>query len=125
MDYDLKSAYTTAMCMLDHPYYPQGRRLTLDELNELSPKDLLYSYTIIKGTFAFPSTTKYPSIAVRVDEDTTVYPLNGSCVLTGSELLCAYNQGCKVKVEDIYTIPFYGSLDSSKNAVSNVHKEEF
>lgn len=107
IDYDLKSAYTTGMCILDHPYYTRGKNLTLEELNEMDPSDILYSYLIVKATFKFPKNTKYPSIPVRADESTTVYPLEGACVLTGAELLCAYNQKCRIMVESAYVIPFY------------------
>ena len=77
------------MCLLDHPDYSQGSVIDPKELNNWSPEKILYSYTIIKGSFKFPEGTKYPSIPVRADETTTVYPLEGNCIITGAELLCA------------------------------------
>lgn len=95
-DYDLISAYTTGMCMLDHPDYSKGVNVNLEDFCKWSFDDILYSYTIIKGTFKFPKNTKYPSIPVKTDENSTIYPLEGDCLLTGAELLCAYNQGCQI-----------------------------
>jgi hypothetical protein len=51
-------------------------------------------YVIINGTFNFPSDLKYPSIPCYIDETTTVYPLKGSCLLTGPEYNFAKLQGC-------------------------------
>jgi len=124
-DYDLVSAYTTAMCLLDHPNYAKGRFVEPTELKNWSPEELLYSYTIITGSFRFPKETKYPSIPVRLDDDTTVYPLEGVCTLTGAELLCAYNQGCVVKMKEVYTIPFHTrSAEKQKESVLQSHKNE-
>jgi len=51
---------------------------------------------------------------VRLDETTTIYPLSGECILTGAELLCAYNQGCRIRVESVYTIPFTKASEKEK-----------
>ena len=110
-DYDLTSAYTTILSMAGDPSYSQYRRLTVNELNKLTNDEILYSYLILKADFIFPPSTKYPSIPCFVDESCTIYPLQGSCVLTGSEYLVAKSQGCELTIQEIHYIPFTKSRD--------------
>ena len=105
-DYDLVSAYTTVMAMAGHPDYASCRRITLSELKSLSREEVLFSYLIINADFKFPVGTKYPSIPCTVDENCTVYPLRGNCVITGAEYLLAISQKCELKIHDIYLTPF-------------------
>ena len=105
-DYDLTSAYTTVMSMAGHPEYESCRRISKSELKELSLEDILYSYLIINADFEFPIDTKYPSIPCYVDENCTVYPLSGECVLTGAEYLLAKEQNCKLVIKDVIYTPF-------------------
>ena len=95
--------------MAGHPEYDRCKRLTVDELNCLSRSEVLYSYLIINASFQFPTGTKYPSIPCYVDENCTVYPLTGHCVLTGSEYLLAISQGCQFEIEDVIYTPFKSS----------------
>jgi hypothetical protein len=96
------------------PDYEKGRRLTPEELGQLSNEDILYSYLVIQADFIFPEGTKYPSIPCYVDENCTVYPLRGSCVLTGSEYLLAKSQKCKFHLHDIIYTPFKRLEDSTE-----------
>jgi len=105
-DYDLTSAYTTVMAGIGHPNYPKGRRISVSELKKMTPREIVFSYLLIKAEFTFPDNVKYPSIPCFVDENTTVYPLSGECSLTGAEYLLAVNQKCDLKISDIYYIPF-------------------
>lgn len=105
-DYDLTSAYTTVMSMLGDPDYSKGKIIFRKEIEQLSDEALIKSYIIIKASFIFPKNTKYPSIPVSVDEDLTIYPLKGDCVLTGAEYVLAKNQGCGVYIKYGYYIPF-------------------
>jgi hypothetical protein len=91
--------------MAGHPEYERCRRLTQLELESLSREEILYNYLIIKAVFEFPITTKYPSIPCYVDENCTVYPLTGICVLTGAEYLLATSQCCKFVFTDIILTP--------------------
>ena len=97
------------MAVAGHPEYVKCRRLSEVELNCLTTSELLYSYLIIHAEFEFPLSTKYPSIPCFVDENCTVYPLQGSCILTGAEYILALSQKCKFKLGDIYYTPFKDS----------------
>ena len=103
-DYDLVSAYTTVMSACGDPDYSSGRELK--DLNCMSDKELLYSYTIINCKFNFKESVKYPSIPVYLDENAVVYPLKGEAVLTGAEYLQAKKQGCEFNILEVYSIPF-------------------
>jgi len=116
-DYDLISAYTTAMAMLGDPDYSKGKIISKIDLSRMSKEDILYSFIIIKCTFKFPSIIKYPSIPCFLDETTTIYPLEGSAVLTGSEYLLAISQGCELKIEEIYWIPFKQLIKNDETVV--------
>jgi len=105
-DYDLTSAYTTVMAMLGDPDYSKGKLITEEYLLKMSNKDILFSYIAIKCNFKFPKNVKYPSIPCFADENTAVYPLEGSATLTGSEYLLAKYQGCKFDINKICLIPF-------------------
>lgn len=105
-DYDLTSAYTTAMAMAGHPDYNAYRRISECELTKMSKDEILYSYLILQVDFDFPPTVKYPSIPCFVDENCTIYPVRGSGVITGSEYLLAQSQGCRLKIHEIHLIPF-------------------
>ena len=110
-DYDLTSAYTTVMSKAGHPVYDKCRKLKEEELINLSQNEILYSYLIIKASFIFNDNVKYPSIPCYVDETCTVYPKMGTCILTGSEYLLAKSQNCKLKIHDIYHIPFSNVIE--------------
>jgi len=108
-DYDLTNAYTTVMSMAGHPDYESCIRLSKTALEAMSNTEILFSYLIIHADFEFPVDTKYPSIPCYVDENCTVYPLRGRCVITGSEYLLATSQECNFKLLDIYYTPFHKS----------------
>lgn len=113
-DYDLVSAYTTVLSQAGHPDYTKGVRLSKTELKEKEKDYLLNSYTVIKCDFNFPDSVKYPSIPVYVDETTTVYPKSGKgVVLTGAEYLLAESQNCEIIIEEVYSIPFSKSSETS------------
>lgn len=89
-DYDLEAAYTTAMSMQGNPDYAKARDLKHFELESMSDFELIHSYTVIECDFKFPDDVIYPSIPVRADKITTVYPLKGyGVVITGIEYVLA------------------------------------
>jgi hypothetical protein len=104
-DYDLTSAYTTGMAHLSLPAYPVAKHIEPDSVKELTPEQLLNGYLILNAEFKFPDHIKYPSIPCFIDKTTTVYPLQGQCILTGPEYLLARSQECDVKIKTAYFIP--------------------
>jgi hypothetical protein len=129
-DYDLISAYTTAMADLGLPAYQLGELVSEEDFYELigssldqkdvkptKLKNLLEDYYIINATFTFPKKVKYPSIPCYIDETTTIYPLSGSCLLTGPEYILAISQGCEIRIKSIFSIP--SAYNSEKNNRNN------
>jgi hypothetical protein len=104
-DYDLVNAYTTALKDLSLPDYKQGKLLSIETLKTWSTDQLLQGYLIVNTAFKFPPLVKYPSIPCFVDETSTVYPLEGSSLLTGPEYVLALNQGCEFDIKSIFYIP--------------------
>lgn len=91
---------------MGNPDYANARLMSSEEIKNMTRDELINSYTIIKTEFEFPEKTKYPSIPCNADEITIVYPLRGRAVLTGLEYLVAVNQGCNIKIEEAFQIPF-------------------
>jgi hypothetical protein len=93
----------------------------------MSKQEKLYSYLIIHADFEFPIETKYPSIPCYVDENCTVYPLKGNCVVTGAEYLLALSQECNFKILDIYNTPYktleYKDLKPFSTIVNQVQEQ--
>ena len=104
-DYDLTSAYTTAMSCLSLPAYNGGRLIDPEDVKGWNDDELLKGYLILNGTFKFPDCTKYPSIPCYMDKTTTVYPLLGKCLLTGPEYVLARNQMCEFEFKSAFYIP--------------------
>lgn len=104
-DYDLTSAYTTAMTQMSFPNYVAGSIISAEKVQELSAEELLSGYLIAHCEFKFPDDVKYPSIPVYIDKATTVYPLSGQAMLTGPEILLARNQKCSIKYISVFYIP--------------------
>jgi len=123
--YDLTGAYLTAMSLLGDPDYNNLVRLDVTTLNGMSDEEILYSYIIIKTDFSFKDGVKYPSIPCFLDKTTTIYPLKGSAILTGSEYIVARNIGCVFQIKDIYNIPFKRVKKASKLSIENVHERYF
>jgi hypothetical protein len=92
--------------MLGNPNYGLVRNLVPSEVLDMSDKELIYSYTMIKVKFAFDKDTLYPNIPCFADQTTTVYPLKGSAQLTGSEYIVARSRGCKMEVLGGTLIPY-------------------
>jgi len=112
------------MSMLGDPNYELARRLSPCEIRGMSAKELLYSYTTIEvKNFSFPDKIIYPSIACYSDEVTTVYPLTGKAVLTGSEYIVAKNQGCNMDLVGGTLIPF--KLKNEKEGVTTKNWESY
>ena len=104
-DYDLTSAYTTGMTDLSLPDYQAAHLIDFEKVKLWTNEQLMQGYLIINGSFKFPSNVKYPSIPCYIDEASTIYPLEGSCLLTGPEFIVARNQGCEFKVKSSFYIP--------------------
>lgn len=105
-DLDLIGAYTTVFSNIGHPSYQNAREISIDELNNMKPVEILNSFLIIECNFNFPESVKFPSIPVYADETTTVYPKMGKSLLTGAEYILAKNQGCLIDIKRIFNIPF-------------------
>lgn len=123
-DYDLVSAYTTVMALMGDPDYTRQKTLSESELNSMKKLEILYSYLIINCKFKFPDTVKYPSIGCFVkEEDTSVYPLKGSALITGSEYLLAQSQGCEFEILEVNYIPFKkDGVNPFKDCISEIQR---
>jgi len=115
-DYDLSSAYPTAMGVLGEPLW-EKLKYTLNH------KDYTYgSLSIANITFKFPDTTRFPTLPVRSDHG-VIFPLEGKTYVTGTEIQLALSLGCEIKINHGCLVPtnleFKPFLDFTKDCVKN------
>ncbi len=98
-DFDLSSAYPTAMALIG---LPDWRSLyTSTELEEFTPTTL--GYALID--FDFPTHTRYPCIPVRTDGG-LIFPLTGKRVsCCAPEIAVAKKLGAKITIHDGVIVP--------------------
>jgi hypothetical protein len=101
-EFDLASAYATALASLRIPDYDNARTTT--DLADFSADQLGFA----RVAFRFPpATTRFPCLPVIAsDERGLVYPLNGEAYVTAPEIVLALQMGAEIKVLDGVVIPW-------------------
>ena len=100
-DYDLQSAYPSAMSLIGIPDWDSIRTLrSLDDLLSLSPVDLAYANV----NFEFDASVRYPCLPVRT-ENGIIFPRRGNCSTHISEILLAHRLGCKIELVEGRYVP--------------------
>jgi hypothetical protein len=98
-DFDLSSAYPTAMALIGLPDWRSLYNST--ELKEFTPTTL--GYALID--FEFPTQTRYPCIPVRTDGG-LIFPLTGKRVsCCAPEIAVAMKLGAKITIHDGVIVP--------------------
>jgi hypothetical protein len=122
-DYDLVSAYTTAMSHLGIPDFRKAIHLTgqkalkefikncnrkeIEFASDNSVKyDLTNCYSIFEVKFKFPEDTIHPCLPVSIDETSALYPLEGQTITTGYELYLASLMNCDLTLIKGTILPF-------------------
>jgi hypothetical protein len=80
------------MVNMNLPDYYNASLIDKHKLENMNEDELLKGYLILNAIFTFQSNIKYPSIPCYMDKNTTVYPLNGECFITGPEYIIAKRQ---------------------------------
>ena len=97
-DFDLSSAYPTAMSIIGEPDWESIRFST--KIDDYTPETLGYCW--IK--FKFPESVRYPSIPVRTDNG-IVFPLEGIANCAAPEIALAKSLGAKIKIIEGWIVP--------------------
>lgn len=93
IDVDLKSAYTTALALIQIPDWNSARRTF--SLGALAVTEEAMTFAHVR--FKFPNGTKFPGLPVRASEARgLVYPLEGSSWCTGPEIVTALMMGAEI-----------------------------
>ena len=93
-DYDLTSAYPSAMSLIGHPDWSKIYEIkSVEELLKYKPVDLAFANI----NFEFPEDVKYPVLPVRT-ESGLIFPSKGNCSTHISEILLAAKLGCKIEL---------------------------
>ena len=100
-DFDLKGAYVTAMAPNRAIDWAGIERTT--DIERLAVLDTL---TVAAVDFEFPPGTRFPSLPVHDRKHGLIYPLKGSTIVPGPELVVALNQGADLRVRVGYVIPW-------------------
>lgn len=97
-DYDLTSAYPTAMAMIGTPVWREARTTT--DIRDYEAG--LFGFALVE--FAFPSDVRYPVLPVR-SQNGIIFPLEGRSYCCSPEIQLALSLGCKIKVRHGLVIP--------------------
>ena len=113
-DYDLSSAYPTAMALIGEPDWSTISYITdTQELlgGGLTVEDLAFANV----NFEFPESVRYPVLPVRT-ENGLLFPRKGNCTTHISEILLAKELGCKIELVE-------GRRINSDHVISRRHDE--
>ena len=94
IDVDLKSAYTTALALIQIPDWKSARGTT--SLADLAVTEEAMTFAHVE--FKFPNETNFPSLPVRTSKGRgLVYPLEGKSWCTGPEIVTALMMGAEIE----------------------------
>jgi hypothetical protein len=108
-DYDLSSAYPTAMSMIGKPKWKEIRETR--NLDDFTHDNL--GLALVE--FEFPEDTRYPTMPVRTDNG-LIFPLSGTTFCPSPEIAVARNLGAKltivrgIVVPTDRAVPIFGSF---------------
>jgi hypothetical protein len=98
-DYDLSSAYPSAMALLREPAWRETRTST--KLEDYAP-DVL---GIANVDFEFPASVRFPTLPVRSDNG-LIFPRKGRSYCAAPEIALAQRLGAKIKIRHGVVIPY-------------------
>ena len=111
-DYDIVSAYATALAFVGQLDYDKGfilsSKVTPQELTEWIYSEALFNCSAaFTVDFKFPSDRMYPNLPVHLDKNLKIFPLSGRSCTNGLALRVALDNGCEItRVVNGSIIPF-------------------
>ena len=102
-DYDLSSAYPTAMSLIGFPDWKSIKNTF--EIDKFTPTSLGFACV----DFEFPPETRYPTLPVRTDNG-LIFPLKGRSYCAAPEIVVARELGCKMTPRHGVIIPTNNSI---------------
>ena len=100
-EYDLVSAYATALCSLQIPDYANA--YTVRDAEEFTEDQLGFA----RISFRFPPSTRHPCLPVEADKGRgLIFPLVGMAWATAPEIVLALNLGAEITVHHGVIIPW-------------------
>ena len=100
-DYDLSSAYPSAMALIGRPHWDKCRSIqNVEELLSFQSADLAFANV----DFEFPDDISYPVLPVRT-ENGLIFPRKGNSTTHISEILLAHRLGAKISLVEGKLIP--------------------
>jgi hypothetical protein len=108
-DYDLASAYPSAMTLIGTPDWRNVRTISDTETllsDQFTSADLLFANV----NFEFPETVRYPVLPVRTSHG-LIFPRKGNTTTHISEIRLAHRLGCKIDVVEAKYVKSIGGGD--------------
>lgn len=99
-DFDLTSAYPTAMATINKPLWSEIREMTAEDLDGLSIDTLAFATV----EFWFPDSVRYPTLPIRTANG-IIFPRRGVSYCASPELFLAKRLGCRLKLRRGVIIP--------------------
>lgn len=97
-DYDLTSAYPTALASVGVPAWENGHETT--DLNEFLDQNI----GVARVRFKFPESVRYPVLPVRAPGK-LIFPLTGESFATAPEICLAHSLGAEITIINGFVIP--------------------
>jgi len=116
IDWDLSSAYTTAMAILGMPHYENSIQ-TLD-VEKFQP-DCLGMASI---TFEFPPDCKFPCLPVKTPTG-LIFPLKGKTICPSPEIYLAHRMGAYIKISQGLIVPMDTNLRPFQEIMKDLQKQ--
>jgi hypothetical protein len=98
VDYDLRSAYPTALASVGMPQWENGFETT--KLSDFTDQALGFALV----SFEFPASTRFPTMPVRAPGK-LIFPLSGDSYATAPEIALARSLGATITIRDGFVIP--------------------
>lgn len=128
-DYDLTSAYPTAMASIGRPFWREIRDMKSADLETIKMGSLAFALV----DFRFPESVRYPTLPIRTANG-IVFPRAGRAYCVAPELVLARQLGCSLRLRkgfiipqdpnDLVFFPFIkGAVDRRKAALSEIEEQ--
>ena len=114
-DWDISSAYTTAMSVLGSPDYENS--LQTKNLEDFQPDTLGFADV----EFEFPKDTRFPCLPVRASNG-LVFPLRGRTICPSPEIYLAESMGALIRIRQGIVIPTNFEIKPFFEVMSEIQK---
>lgn len=128
-DYDLSSAYPTAMATIGRPIWREIRDMKASDLETIKIGSMAFAFV----DFRFPKNVRYPTLPIRTANG-IVFPRAGTAYCAAPEIVLARQLGCTLRLrkgliipcepDDLVFLPFIkGAIERRAAGQNDIEKQ--